>query len=282
MEKYDYYEAYTFLKKNRPYNVHWWHRQTTDYHRHVDFYELFMTTEDGLIQYYNGTKMTLSAKTVYLIPIMQYHRIDFVKNVGTSNFFTLGASKQFFEHSTVTFSPALLQAMQGERCIVIQPDNASYEFLLSLAKHATYDENEEHCMLATRFFLSTVAMLYQTQTSRDEALSQQQRYARDIRDKIDNLEFIDRDVTKIYSDYPLTPSLLIRGFRELTGSTIVKYQIARRMKYACALLTSTDYSILHISSTVGYDSLSHFMDTFKKFTGSTPAAYRKQAHADEK
>ena len=40
-----------------------------------------------------------------------------------------------------------------------------------------------------------------------------------------------------------------------------------------------DYSILNISSTIGYDSLSFFIRLFKKQYGITPLQYRKQRTA---
>lgn len=277
MIKQDYYAKYTFSDPSLPYNVHWWYNRTTDYHRHIDFYELFLTIGDGMVQYYNDDCMKLEAHTLYIVPIMQYHRIDYIKKEGQSNIFNMSVSKSFFERNIETFSSSLSEAIAGKDCLMVRLEPASYEFLLMLSRRATYSEDKSHREQAVRLFLATAAALYQSHEKFDnEKLSPQQRYAADIKSKIDNLEYIECDVTGIYAHYPLAPSLLIKSFKELTGKTIVKYQVERRMKYACALLTNTDYTILHIASAVGYDSLSHFTDNFKKFTRLTPTAYRKE------
>lgn len=49
-----------------------------------------------------------------------------------------------------------------------------------------------------------------------------------------------------------------------------------KVERACELLETTNISIHEIASLVGYDYLSHFSVIFKKQTGVTPGAYRKQ------
>ncbi len=276
MKKLDYYAKYSFSDPSSPYDVHWWFNRTTDYHCHVDYYELFLTIGDGLIQYYNGKSFPLEQHAIYIIPKLQYHRIDYIKKEGHSNIFNLSVRKNFFEHCIETYSSALSEKIKGEDCLVVRLNNASYEFMHMLSRNATYDEDENHRLQAVRLFLATCATLFHTHENTGNTLPQQARYALDIKTKIDNLEYIEEDITNIYARYPLTPSLLIKAFKDLTGLTIVKYQVERRMKYACALLTNTDYTVLHISSAVGYDSLSHFTNNFKKYTGLTPSAYRKE------
>lgn len=279
MTKQDYYAKYTFFDPSLPYNVHWWYNRTTDYHRHMDFYELFLPLEGGLIQYYNDQCMTLEPHTLYIIPKMQYHRIDYIRQEGNANIFNMSVSESFFEHNIATYSSSLMEAIKGKDCLYVRLEQVSYEFLLMLSRKATYDKDANQRLQATRLFLTAAATLYQACEMNDDALSQPRRYALDIKTKIDNLEYIENDVASIYEHYPLAPSLLIRNFKDLTGKTIIKYQVERRMKYACALLTNTDYTILRISSMVGYDSLSHFTENFRKFYGTTPAAYRKELSA---
>lgn len=223
--------------------------------------------------------MTLEPHTLYIIPKMQYHRIDYIRQEGNANIFNMSVSESFFEHNIATYSSSLMEAIRGKDCLYVRLEQVSYEFLLMLSRKATYDKDANQRLQATRLFLTAAATLYQACEINDDALSQPRRYALDIKTKIDNLEYIENDVASIYEHYPLAPSLLIRNFKDLTGKTIIKYQVERRMKYACALLTNTDYTILRISSMVGYDSLSHFTENFRKFYGTTPAAYRKEISA---
>ncbi len=75
------------------------------------------------------------------------------------------------------------------------------------------------------------------------------------------------------TDYSYTH--LGRLFKKHTGKTMRNYIAELRINYAAMLLRTTDMNILEISSTVGYDSLSHFITIFKSYFNVTPTSYRK-------
>ena len=57
--------------------------------------------------------------------------------------------------------------------------------------------------------------------------------------------------------------------------TIVEYKAQQKMNYACQLLTETDAKVIEIATSLQYDSLSYFLNAFKKMYGMTPTEYRK-------
>jgi AraC-like DNA-binding protein len=100
-------------------------------------------------------------------------------------------------------------------------------------------------------------------------------YALELKEKLDSYEYIQKDISEIYQLFPLSPTTLIKSFRELTGMTIVRYSTLKKIEYIKSLLVYTRYSILQISSLAGYDSLSYMISTFKKEVGVTPSIFRK-------
>jgi len=74
----------------------------------------------------------------------------------------------------------------------------------------------------------------------------------------------------------LNPSYLSRSFKSQTGSTIFGLINRIRIEKACTLLKESSLSIIDIAFTVGYNNLSFFNRTFKKFTGKTPGDYRRR------
>ncbi|MBM7565107.1 AraC family transcriptional regulator [Paenibacillus sacheonensis] len=74
----------------------------------------------------------------------------------------------------------------------------------------------------------------------------------------------------------LSPYYLSRLFKEATGMAPIQYAIAYRMKAACQYLATTERTTEEIALLVGYESLTHFQQAFKKATGTTPGRYRKQ------
>ena len=69
---------------------------------------------------------------------------------------------------------------------------------------------------------------------------------------------------------------LCRVIKERNGKTPVQYITDLRMVYASNLLRNSELKILDISLMVGYEGLSYFVSTFKKYFGVSPSVYRKQ------
>ena len=75
----------------------------------------------------------------------------------------------------------------------------------------------------------------------------------------------------------MSTSWFIRGFRELTGVTPMRYILALRITNAQSLLENTDYPISEISRIVGYDDQLYFSRLFKKQNGVSPTEFRRQS-----
>jgi len=65
-----------------------------------------------------------------------------------------------------------------------------------------------------------------------------------------------------------------RRFKERAGCPLFEFINRRRVARACALLKSSDLSIIEISEAVGYNSLSFFNRYFLRIVGLSPREYR--------
>lgn len=68
---------------------------------------------------------------------------------------------------------------------------------------------------------------------------------------------------------------LSRLFRKETGMSLVDYIQRERIEAACNMLTYSEYSLSQIGEYLCFSNQSYFIRIFKKFTGMTPAKYRK-------
>ena len=73
-----------------------------------------------------------------------------------------------------------------------------------------------------------------------------------------------------------SPTHFRRGFLEIMGTSPLNYLNNVRISKACNMLHSTDKSILFISESVGFHSVSSFNRYFFKTMGMSPRDYRKE------
>ena len=77
----------------------------------------------------------------------------------------------------------------------------------------------------------------------------------------------------------MAESTFSRFFHANTGTTFRQYLIEQRVRQAARYLVSTDWSIAHIGTEVGFSSLSNFNAKFKSLLRLTPREYRA-SHID--
>ena len=73
----------------------------------------------------------------------------------------------------------------------------------------------------------------------------------------------------------MSPKYFCRFFHEMTHRTPIDYLNYYRIERACYQLITTDLSITEIAYASGFNDLSYFIKTFKKYKGTTPKKYLK-------
>lgn len=63
--------------------------------------------------------------------------------------------------------------------------------------------------------------------------------------------------------------------RRLTGKTVYRWIVERRIAEACSLLLETSQTVENIAKAVGYQDTAHFFRQFRQLHGSTPQIWRK-------
>ncbi len=85
----------------------------------------------------------------------------------------------------------------------------------------------------------------------------------------------DISIEKMAELFGYSAVYLSRLFKRETGVSAGQYLIGIRMEKAAELLRKTDMKIIDVAHQVGYGDELHFQKLFKKKTGKTPGAYRK-------
>jgi two-component system, response regulator YesN len=71
----------------------------------------------------------------------------------------------------------------------------------------------------------------------------------------------------------LNPAYFSHLFKKETGTSFVEYRMQLRMEKALKLIDTGTMKITDIAISLGYEDLSHFTKTFKKYTGVSPSKY---------
>lgn len=95
------------------------------------------------------------------------------------------------------------------------------------------------------------------------------------------LEFIESFYTnqitlqELSDSVDMSPKYFCRFFQEMTHRTPIDYLNYYRIEMACYQLLTTSQSITEVAYNSGFNDLSYFIKTFKKYKGTTPKKYLK-------
>lgn len=124
--------------------------------------------------------------------------------------------------------------------------------------------------------ISCVRELYGNRLSASSRLSpRNHRYSEQVMQWIEEHYAEDFELDRLADALHLSKNYVSRRFRQETGTSITEYLMARRMKEACKLLQTTDWTVERIGAEVGLANASYFCQLFKRLVGVTPLAYRK-------
>ncbi len=91
-----------------------------------------------------------------------------------------------------------------------------------------------------------------------------------------NLKFMEAiTLPGIADKYGMSDSYFSRRFKQVTGFGFKEYLNMVRIRHACELLVSTDWSITRISEECGYMDSNYFGDAFRKIKKVSPREFRK-------
>lgn len=86
----------------------------------------------------------------------------------------------------------------------------------------------------------------------------------------------DLGLSALAEQASVTAAHFSRVFKQLTGMNVTDYVNAKRIVQAKELIRTTDEGLSWIADRCGFESLPHFHRMFKRMTGQTPGAYKRQ------
>lgn len=103
----------------------------------------------------------------------------------------------------------------------------------------------------------------------------QKELAYNVVNYIETHYFENITLNSVARTFNYTPNYLNSILINISNTSFKKHLQSIRCKNACKMLKETSDSIYDICCAVGYTSLTHFTETFKREIGVTPSQYRK-------
>ena len=85
----------------------------------------------------------------------------------------------------------------------------------------------------------------------------------------------DLDMNEVARAASLSPFYLTRIFKARYGVPPYRYLIGLRITHASELLRDSSLTVTQICHRSGFNSLSHFITTFRRHVGMSPSQYRR-------
>jgi len=96
-----------------------------------------------------------------------------------------------------------------------------------------------------------------------------------IKKEIDSQPLQRKSIPQLISPYPFGRNILERNFKDITGKTIIRYQLEKRMEAACELLQEGDMNIQQTAIRCGYRDQANFATDFKKIFKLSPSEWQR-------
>lgn len=160
--------------------------------------------------------------------------------------------------------------------LYVQSSNQSYDLQSRNTQSDPFDERILYLHFAE--LLYTMVQNFQ----RNQACDNNKHRKNNKQEMVsDILHFMEEHLDKNYSveelanHFFISPSYIKKIFKEHTGYSMINYYKTLKMERAKELIQNEDLSFTDIGLSLGYDSIHHFSNTFKKYTGLSPSRYKQ-------
>lgn len=245
-------------------------------HKH-NYWEFFLVTQGSTYHYFNNSKSVIQKGDLILIKPDDYHYIEFIEPKPYQHL-DLYAIPHIFQTICDLIDANLYSSLLKQNSFMVihlTPEDAETLQKMILEIYTLQNSLQSNPLIHTSYIpclskmIGLVAQHFFLNKDTDEDM-----FFYSFLAKINTPQHISYNVEQIVELSGYSHRNLCRLFKKHTQKTIKEYLTIIRMNYSIELLRDPNLSILEISETIGYSSLSHYITTFRKHTGFTPQKYR--------
>lgn len=234
----------------------------------VESWHLLYTYE-GILEVTCGGK-TFTGQAGHLLFLSPCKELHYHIKSGRCRFFQAGfLGEALFSYRKLLPEDILFtQAHSGASCL--------QDCIGHLLHHPPY-HSESDTFMYSKWINDIFTELCVYQTNNTRLREQIPSYMLEMKELFDNNYQEPYCLEDLEQHFDKSRYRLCREFTRYFGTSPIQYLNHRRMEAARELLLSTSLSIHEVGSSVGIDNTNHFINLFKKETGTTPLVFRQEA-----
>lgn len=246
------------------------HMFTWENGRTLDSYTLvYITSGSGKFESHSGGRHTINAGNLFILYPGEWHRFQPDPEKGWGEYWVEFNGEQA---RRIMHNPAF-SAKQPVHAI--GADEQILRLFIEICEATQTQAAGFQQIIATQASQIVARLLAHLQYGSPESRDIEARIRRACLHILQNAgETIDTQ--QLSSDLGISYSAFRSHFKQITGLPPGQYQIQIRLNKARRLLRNSTLSIQEISEQLGFESIYYFSRLFKKKTGHSPLAYRKQ------
>ncbi len=268
-------KRYSFPSKDKNFFIHYISVPYLERHCH-NYWEFSIVTKGTILHKIGNHARTVEENTLLVIRPDDAHSLHNATD-GELSYLTLGVRSNVLQTILTSLSDGLYESLLKGPYIEFRltPSTTIYYTNMFNKLHTSIHDQQTRDDLLSTIFISVVRELLLCNTQS----KQTHNYSPTVNEFIEYMrkpENLTLSINDIIQNMNYSHCHLIRLFKKETGTTPSQYFLKIKLNYARNLLETTNLSVLDIASTVGFSSLGHFTEVFKKQYSLPPANYRKK------
>jgi len=227
-------------------------------HSH-DFYEFICVVDGECVHLVQGEEFRMQRGDVFLLEPGVWH--CFLSQNERAEVLGLSVEREEFLRFANAYGAPLPDIIAEKRFFKIPIQELVF----------LYPDRMEHYSM--QLLLSK--LIYYLLAYQDSPVTAMPKNLADALIKMQEIEHLQEGIGALTRLSNYSHTHLQRLIKKYLGVSIHTYILELRMQTAYQMLVSSDLCIPEIAEQVGYQSLSHFCQTFKRFFGITPASLRR-------
>lgn len=249
-------------------------------HMH-DYYEIYYLISGKRRYFINHTLYDIDCGDVILIDKGDIHRTQAIDIGEKYERYLIHFSPELIEKINPLFpAEELLKCFEAKKLHIAAPNMHNFNSLLRKLENECRYEDEFNQQLCIVHFVELLINLNKNSSQKNLRLTD------DLTEYEDRIQSVCRYICNYYNRpinleeiakiAYMSPTYFSKKFKKVTGFGFNEYLNSVRVKMAINMLLETRYSITEIAMYCGYQDSNYFGDVFRKMTGMSPSAYRKQ------